>query len=131
MMNATADDENIIFGDVRIPKANLVRIGIHLHSRLDMCPYCVMFLHHKTKEWNTHIKSLTGRDIVSTFVSSRQEYISSSPFLLAQSFYRGSSMRSIGLSSDSYRSDLDEAKLSELSSRGIVIQVVFMAYDLY
>lgn len=131
MMHATADDDTIVFGDIHLPKGNLVRIGVHLHSRLDLCPYCVMFLHHKTKGWNTHIKALTGRDIVSTFVSSRQEYISSSPFLLAQPFYRGSSMRSIGLSAELYRSDLDDARLSELSSQGIVIQIVFRAHELY
>ena len=131
MTNATVDDESIFFGDKRIPKRSLVRIGVHVHSRLDLCPYCVMFLHYKTKAWNTHIRSLIGKDIVSTFVSSRQEYISSSPFLLAQSFYRGSSMRSIGLSAESYRSTLDEDKLSELSSRGIIIQFVFAADELY
>lgn len=40
-------------------------------------------------------------------------------------------MRSIGLSAELYHSDLDDARLSELSSQGIVIQIVFRAHELY
>lgn len=80
LMKAKKDSENIVLCGESMPLAKVIRIGIHIHSRLDLCPYCVMFLHDKTKQWNEHILRITGKHIVSTFVSSRQEYISSSPF---------------------------------------------------
>lgn len=130
LMKAKLDAENIVLCEKSVPLAKVIRIGIHIHSRLDLCPYCVMFLHEKTKQWNEHILRITGKSIVSTFVSSRQEYISSSPFLLTQPFFKGSSMRYIGLSEEHFNSPLSEEKLSDYSNKGIIIQFLFLAHEI-
>lgn len=130
LMQAKKDSENIVLCGKAASLSKVVRIGIHIHSRLDLCPYCVMFLHDKTKKWNEHIHSITGKYIVSTFVSSRQEYISSSPFLLTQPFFKGSSMRLVGLSEEHFNSNLTEEQLSEYSSKGIIIKFLFLAHEI-
>lgn len=129
LMKAKKDSENLILCEKTAPLSKIIRIGIHIHSRLDLCPYCVMFLHDKTKQWNQHIQSITGKDIFSTFVSSRQEYISSSPFLLTQPFFKGSSMRCVGLSLEHFNKTLTEEELSEYSRNGIIIQFLFLAHE--
>lgn len=130
LMKAKKDSENIVLCGQSVPLAKVIRIGIHIHSRLDLCPYCVMFLHDKTKKWNEHIIRITGKNIVSTFVSSRQEYISSSPFLLTQPFFKGSSMRYVGFSAEHFNSTLTEEQLSEYSRNGIIIQFLFLAHEI-
>lgn len=129
LMKAHLDAENIVICGASFPLSKLIRIGLHVHSRLDLCPYCVMFLHDKTKRWNEHICGMTGKYIFSTFVSSRQEYISSSPFLLTQPFFKGSSMRYIGLSEEHFNRTLTEQELLEYSSKGIIIQFLFLAHE--
>jgi hypothetical protein len=131
LMRAKKDLENLVLCENTISLSKVIRIALHVHSRLDLCPYCLMFLHDKTKRWNQHIRDITGTNIFSTFVSSRQEYISSSPFLLTQPFFKGSSMRYVGLSSAPPIKPLTEELLSEYSMNGIIIQFLFLPNEIF
>lgn len=118
-----------------IPLEWIKNIILHIHSRLDMCPYCLKSLHIKMKQWNQLIKERilkrTNQNFLA-FVSSRQEYIPSTIYLytLPNNVYRGSSMRSLGI--DRYANqELREEELPIFADLSLIVQIPISFYEIY
>lgn len=129
------DDVNLHVLGRSISLEWIKNIIFHLHSRFDMCPYCLNSLHIKMREWNAFLKERVLKQPSQSFlafVSSRQEYIPSTMYLytLPNNLYRGSSMRSLGI--DQYSNqELKEEELPSFSEHSIVIQIPISFYDIY
>ena len=129
------DDVNLHVLGRSIPLEWIKNIILHLHSRFDMCPYCLNSLHIKMKQWNVFLKERILKQpsqFFLSFVSSRQEYLPSTMYLytLSNSVYRGSSMRSLGI--DQYSNQvLREEEFPSFAEHSIVIQIPISFYEIY
>lgn len=117
------DNNNIIIDNQILPKSHIKGISLHIHSRFDMCPYCLESLRRRIATWSTVFNGFPFNIVV----SSRQEYIPNAMILYTIPKYQGTSMRYIGIDEKS-KSRLKEEELAQL--QGFIVQVPLFSWDL-
>ena len=111
--------------DLSITKSSIKKVVLHMHTRFDMCQYCLKSFHIRFKEWKNVFKGFPF-DII---VSSRQEYIPNAMILYSFPSYQGASMRYLGVDKES-RALLSEEDLRKLSERGLIAQIPLSSWDM-
>ncbi len=122
-------DHLVCARQIPIEKGNIDCFILNLHSRTDMCPFCLMYLTSCVQNW---VRKLGGIPFV-TIVSSRQEYRCDYPFIKEKTYYRGYSMRSIGWGRNRENDDDGSSfdGLKKISAEQLVIQYVFQSGEIY
>lgn len=116
---------DVIVMDKHFSKRSIKNIILHIHTRFDMCPYCLESLRRRFSTWKSLFEGLSFNIIV----SSRQEYIPSAMILYDFPTYQGSSMRYIGIDEKS-RNSLSEVELAQFNERGLVAQIPLSSWDI-
>lgn len=126
---SSASEEFFTIAGRQFNKNTIELITLNMHTRTDMCPFCIMFLAHKTQEWNQKLRDM-GMPLFSTVVSSRQEYRADFPFIKTKIYYQGFSMRSFGWRSNNDTSG-DRDEVQGAIRDGLVVQYAFQPWEVY
>jgi hypothetical protein len=106
---------DIFFADETLATSAHTEFMLHIHTRLDMCRYCLECMHEKARS-TSYWRKYLGQRPLKVFVSSRQDYREGMGELKCHG------MRFIGLDDRShgqFDNDLD----SDLVGRGIIFQM--------
>jgi len=125
LAGVTQTDTQIVVNEsLNLAKDTIRGVVLHLHTRFDMCQYCLASLHRRFPVWKGRFGGLPFNIIV----SSRQEYMPNALILYKFPTYKGTSMRYVGVDNRS-RSLLSEEELASFSERGIVAQISLSAWE--
>lgn len=107
------------------------RLVVHIHSKLEMCPFCLRTLFKRVKQWNASMQELLQVPVVA-IVSSREEYSPTLMCLATYSTVPAQSMRSLGLDIKSHSLiDEDDLIAVEEVNKEKVVQFPFSFYQSY
>lgn len=119
--------EKLDLNNIKDKDGNKIQISsddyfiLNMHTRFDMCPYCIMYLAERVKEWQKKIPLFLA------IVSSRQEYRIDEPWIKNKKYAREGSMRSVG----TYVPTLSIDELNQFTNQPLVIQYAFPAAEAY
>ena len=111
--------------NLTVATESIRRVILHIHSRFDMCQYCLSSVHRRIPDWKKAFGNLTFNIIV----SSRQEYIPNALVLFRLPTYEGSSMRYVGVDNRS-KCALSDEDVENFSQKELVAQVCFPAWEI-
>ena len=118
------DTQIIVDESLNLAKDTIREVVLHLHTRFDMCQYCLASLHRRFPIW----KSKFGGLPFNIIVSSRQEYMPNALILYKFPTYKGTSMRYVGVDNKS-RNLLTEEDLTSFSEKSLIAQISLSAWE--